>query len=183
MTTVLPQGRESWGAHLSPAEIHKSVQSLTDGEKTAIMKIAYAYAIKTPYSDEDLFHEAMCRFLEGTRTWPTGVPPVLVFAGAMRSIAWGWRRRTEALDTDPDSLPSEPSQEWPILLNDLIMAFDDKPLLQQILIEMLKGTKGPDLREWIGRLLQEKGMAVGTQVPEIDSMLRSIRRTIEKFRR
>ena len=147
------------------------------------MKIAHAYAIKTPYSDEDLFHEAMCRFFEGTRTWPIGVPTILVFAGAMRSIAWGWRRRAEALDTDPDHLPSSSNQEWVVLLKDLIATFDGKPLLQQILIEMLKGTKGPDLREWIGRLLQEKGMAVGTHVPEIDSMLRAIRRDIEKIRR
>jgi hypothetical protein len=167
--------------HLSDGEIRRAVQTLTDGEKTAVMKIARVYAIKTPYDHEDLFQEAICRLFEGTRVWPRDVSAILVLAGVMRSIAWGWRRRT--LDTDRDLLQSSPNQEWVVLVHDVIMAFDGKPLRQQILIEMLKGTKGQELREWIARLLQKKGMAAGTDVPKLDSILKEIRRDIEKFRR
>jgi hypothetical protein len=179
MTTALATGRESPAAYLSQAEILSSIKALTDGEKTAVMKIARVYATRTPYDHEDLCQEAFCRLIEGTRIWPRDVPAMLVLAGVMRSIAWGWRRK--ALGADSDLLPSPPNQEWVILLNDLIKAFDSKPLLQQILIEMLKGTKGQELREWIAQLLQLKGMSVGTDVPKIDSMLKAVRRDIDKF--
>jgi hypothetical protein len=97
----------------------------------------------------------------------------------MRSVAWGWRRRPA--DNDADAASSA-EQEWVILLRDLISAFDGKPLLQHILIEMLKGTKGPELREWIAQLLQQKGLAAGANVPQIESLLRAIRRGVETFR-
>jgi hypothetical protein len=67
------------------------------------------------------------------------------------------------------------------VLKDLITAFDDAPLLQ-IFIEKLKGAKGPELREWIARLLAQKGVTGGPDTPEIDSMLRAVRRRVEKFR-
>jgi hypothetical protein len=182
MTTVSPPGSEPCAAHLSDAEIRKAFQALTDGEKTAIIKIARVYAIRTPYGSTELYHEAICRLLEGTRTWPRNLSATLVFAGVMRSIAWEWRRRVQSPDADPDSLASSSNPEWAVLLKDLIMAFDDAPLLQQIFIERLKGAKGPELREWIARLLQQKGMAGGLDAPEIDSILRAIRRRVEKFR-
>lgn len=179
MTTVLPGEPKQVPSTLTAKEIRKTIQELTDGEKTAIMKIARLYALRTPYGHEDLFHEALCRVLEGTRAWPHGVPAVLVLAGIMRSIAWGWRRRPAEGNSD---MISSAEQEWAILLQDLISAFDGKPLLQHILIEMLKGTKGPELREWITDLLQQKGLAAGTDVPEVDSLLRAIRRGVETFR-
>jgi DNA-directed RNA polymerase specialized sigma24 family protein len=180
MTTVLPGGPKALSEILTAREIRKTIQELTDGEKTAIMKIARLYALRTPYGHEDLFHEALCRLLEGTRAWPRGAPAVLVLAGIMRSVAWGWRRRRA--DDNPDNGVSCAEQEWVILLQDLISAFDGKPLLQHILIEMLKGTKGPELRDWIAALLQQKGLAAGTDVPQIDSLLRAIRRGVETFR-
>jgi hypothetical protein len=179
MTTVLPGDPTPLPATLTAKEIRKTIQALTDGEKTAIMKIARLYALRTPYGHEDLFHEAVCRLLEGTRVWPRGVPAVLVVAGIMRSLAWGWRRRPA--EHNPDAVSSA-EQEWVILLQDLVSAFDRKPLLQHILVEMLKGTKGPELREWIAQLLQQKGLATGTDVPQIDSLLRAIRRGVETFR-
>jgi hypothetical protein len=179
MTTDLPGDPKQLPATFTAREIRKTIQNLTDGEKTAIMKIARIYALRTPYGHEDLFHEALCRLLEGTRAWPRGVPAVLVLAGVMRSVAWGWRRRPAGDNSD---VVSSAEQEWVILLQDLISAFDGKPLLQHILIEMLKGTKGPELREWIAQLLQQKGLAAGTDVPQIDSLLRAIRRGVETFR-
>lgn len=187
MTTVLPSGQNELSATqkklpatLTAREIRKTIQQLTDGEKTAIMKIARLYALRTPYGHEDLFHEALCRLLEGTRTWPRGAPPLLILAGIMRSVAWGWRRR--AAEDNPDDSVSCAEQEWAILLQDLISAFDDKPLLQHILVEMLKGTTGPELRDWIAQLLEQKGLAAGADVPQIDSLLRAIRRGVETFR-
>jgi hypothetical protein len=178
MTTVLPGGPQL-PAILTAREIRETIQELTDGEKTAVMKIARLYALRTPYGPEDLFHESLCRLLEGTRTWPRGAPAVLALAGIMRSVAWGWRRRPA--EDNPDAASSA-EQEWVILLQDLISAFDGKPLLQHILAEMLRGTKGPELREWIAQLLQQKGLAAGTDVPQIDSLLRAIRRGVETFR-
>jgi hypothetical protein len=180
MTTVLPESQKGLPATLTAREIRKTIQNLTDGEKTATMKIARLYALRTPYGHEDLFHEALCRLLEGTRAWPRGAPAVLILAGIMRSVAWGWRRRVS--QDNPDDSVSSAEQEWVILLQDLISAFDDKPLLQHILVEMLKGTKGPELRDWIAQLLQQKGLAVGADVPQIDSLLRAIRRGVETFR-
>ena len=58
MTTVLPGGPKALSEILTAREIRKTIQELTDGEKTAIMKIARLYALRTPYGHEDLFHEA-----------------------------------------------------------------------------------------------------------------------------
>ena len=48
----------------------------------------------------------------------------------MRSIAWEWRRRVQTPDADPDSLASSSNPEWAVFLKDLIVAFDDAPLLR-----------------------------------------------------
>ena len=70
-------GFEPSVATLSQAEVVKTLKALTDGDKTALMKIARAYATKTSYGHEDLFQEAICRILSGTRAWPRNVPVVM----------------------------------------------------------------------------------------------------------
>ena len=55
---------------LSVSEVEHAVASLSDGERTALTKIARLYARKTPYDKEDLIQETFARVLayESKRT-------------------------------------------------------------------------------------------------------------------
>jgi DNA-directed RNA polymerase specialized sigma24 family protein len=75
----------------SRAEILVAVQSLTVSNKTALIRVARAYARKTSYGHEDLIQEAYMRVLDGKRGWPKNVAAVPFLCGVMRSIAWDWR--------------------------------------------------------------------------------------------
>src|SRR2546423_12456127 len=85
---------------LATAEITNVINTLRDGEKTAIVKIARLYARKTSYGHEDLLQEAYCRVLDGRRGWLRGVPAVLFFHGVMRSIAWEWKMEFTSEEID-----------------------------------------------------------------------------------
>lgn len=89
------------GTALSPAEVIAAIKALTDHDKTALAKVARLYAPKTPYGHEDLLQEAFHRVLAGDRTWPRGVPALLLLAGVIRSIACNGEGGT----SPPASLP------------------------------------------------------------------------------
>jgi hypothetical protein len=174
------------GAVLSRLEIIAAVQSLTDGEKSALAKIARFYAKRTRYGDEDLLQEAICRVLSGVRTWPRDARAVNLLWGVMRSIAWEWRRRDLAQD-QLDSNP--PAQEWVILLKDLITScekvFGDDPLAQDVLIAMLQGKKGRELSEVVERGVSAAGkLSTEEQIKkDLVRIVKKIRRYIEKYQR
>src|SRR5215510_5758654 len=86
--------------HLASAEIASAINTLGDGEKTAIVKIARLYARKTRYGHDDLLQEAYCRVLDGRRRWLTGVPPLPFFQGVMPSIALEWTLDFPSADID-----------------------------------------------------------------------------------
>jgi DNA-directed RNA polymerase specialized sigma24 family protein len=78
-------------AQLSVWQVARALASLSEGEKTALLKIARLYARKTPYDKEDLVQEAFARVLSGRRAWTKGAGPVLFLGGVVRSIAWEWK--------------------------------------------------------------------------------------------
>jgi hypothetical protein len=174
---VLTGGPGPTIASLSQAEILHAIQSLTAGDKTALMKIARLYAQRTPYDHEDLSQEALCRLIDGRRVWPRDVPAVLVLGGVVRSIAWEWRRKELPLNEDPRSVP--PNQDWVILLREIIEVFEGKPVLQEILVGILKGMKGQELQDLVEGIDKKPGKGP-LPSPTLESMLRMIRRTLEK---
>jgi hypothetical protein len=174
MTTVSTAvGFEPSTAILSQAEAVKTLKALTDGDKTALMKIARAYATKTSYGYEDLFQEAICRVLGGTRAWPRGVPVLSFLAGVMRSIAWEWKSEPhgEARDAaDPRS--GEGRAIASIDVVKIIALFDDDPMAQKIVIGMMEGARGQELQE-----------LSGLSKTDYESKRTKIRRRIEKLAR
>jgi RNA polymerase sigma-70 factor (ECF subfamily) len=172
MTTVSDGGFEGASGSLSPAEILKKIQSLTDGDKTAIMKDARIYARKTPYDHEDLSQEALVRLLGGKRAWPRNVPVREFFRGVLRSIAWEWRIKalTAALEGQDVADDLIVAPETLIFLKAVIRSFDDDPVAQKILITMIEGVRGRELQELSG--LSET---------EYESKRKKIRRRIEKL--
>ena len=74
-------------ARLSLSEVERAMASLSDGEKTALTKMARLYARKTPYDKEDLIQEAFARVLSGRRAWTKGIGPVLFLGGVIRISA------------------------------------------------------------------------------------------------
>jgi DNA-directed RNA polymerase specialized sigma24 family protein len=172
MTTVSATvGFEPSTAMRSQAEVIKELKALTDGEKTALMKIASAYAIKTTYGHEDLFQEAICRVLSGARTWPRDVTALSFLVGVMRSIAWEWRSEPRGEPTDvADPRSGEARAIASLDVIKVIALFDDDPVAQKIVIGMMEGARGQELQD-----------LSGLSKIEYESKRTKIRRRIEKL--
>jgi hypothetical protein len=153
------------------AEVFGAVSSLTAAQKTALMKIAKAYAWKTRYGHDDLIQEALTRVLEGKRAWPKQLPPVVFLRGVMRSIAsdWGPEGVDDSVDVDGIGYVNH-SATARIDVRKTLALFDDDPVAQKIFIAMLEGARGEELRELSG--LSAKGY---------ESKRTKMRRRLEKM--
>jgi hypothetical protein len=162
---------ESAAAALSHAEVVASIQALSDGDKTALMKIARVYARKTPYSHEDLFQEALCRVLSGARVWPRDLPTLSFLVGVVRSIASEWK--SEPLGEVSDAADPRTGEGRAIASIDvarIVALFADDPVAQTIVIGIMEGARGQEL------------MALsGLNRTDYESKRTKIRRRIEKL--
>jgi hypothetical protein len=162
-------GRE----YFSPAEVFEAIQSLTDVTKTKLLKYATVKAAQTPYEGHDLFHEALTRCLEeGRRRWPKDLPLLKFLGGVIRSIASEWK----------EVPPSDPHQELDlgdgerntiarIEADKMIKLFDDDAIAKRIVIGIMSGVRGEELRK-----------SSGLNEIDYESKRKKIRRRIEKYR-
>jgi hypothetical protein len=158
-------------ARLTREEIVRAIQTLRDAEKTALMKIARAYARKTPYDHEDLIHEAFARVLGGQRGWPRDVPALLFLGGVVRSIAWDWKHDQQEDETDPqDPRAAERTAIAKLDAANILKQFDDDPVAKKIVFGMMEGLRGDELRE-----------LSGLSKTEYESKRTKIRRRIERL--
>jgi DNA-directed RNA polymerase specialized sigma24 family protein len=135
----------------SQAEIAKAIESLAVEHKTALIKAARVYARRTVYGHEDLIQEAFMRVLDGRREWRRGLHAVPFLCGVMRSIAWDWR--LENHDEGVEVQPTGPEEGHAIARLDaqkVIDLFKGDPIAQKILMGMVDGARGEDLRELSG---------------------------------
>jgi hypothetical protein len=157
---------------LSPDEIIKAIKGLTDGEKTALVRIARFYARKTPYDYEDLINEAYCRVLDPERrTWRRDVPVLIFLSGVVRSIAWEWRSHSlneliEVGDQGAGALGAIAKMDAMKVLS----LFNDDQVAQKIVLGMMEGARGEELEQ-----------ASGLSKTEYESKRKKIRRRIEKL--
>ena len=155
----------------SQAEILAAVQSLTVSNKTALIRVARAYARKTGYGHEDLIQEAYMRVLDGKRGWPKNVAAVPFLCGVMRSIAWDWRAEDYDENADVELIGYEDrTAAARIDMQKIIDMFNDDPIAQTIIIGMMEGARGEELRN-----------VSGLAQTEYESKRTKIRRRIEKL--
>jgi hypothetical protein len=158
-------------ATLSQPEVADAVARLTDGEKTALMKIARLYARKTPYDPQDLVHEALARILSGRRIWPKGANTTFLLGGVIRSIAWEWRSEfpPEGSETT-DVAMQERNAIAAIDAAKIVSLFDDDAVAKTMVLAMMDGARGEELQA-----------ISGLGKTEYESKRTKIRRRIEKF--
>jgi DNA-directed RNA polymerase specialized sigma24 family protein len=155
----------------SQAEILLAVQSLTVSNKTALIRVARAYARKTSYGHEDLIQEAYMRVLDGKRGWPKNVAAVPFLCGVMRSIAWDWRAEDHDGNADVELIGYEDrTAAARIDMQKIVEFFNDDPIAQTIIIGMMEGARGEELRK-----------VSGLAQTEYESKRTKIRRRIEKL--
>ncbi len=161
---------ESPAETYTAAEIREAVKTLTAQHKTALVKLAKAYAMKTSFGREDLLHEAYMRVLDGRRKWPRSVAVVPFLAGVMKSIAWDWQaeRRDESVEVGDVGYEDQTAAAR-IDLQKVIVLFDDDPIAQKMVIALLDGARGEELRE-----------LSGLNKTQYESKRAKIRRRIEK---
>jgi hypothetical protein len=157
-------GREN----LSAAEVFVAIQSLTDEEQTKLLKFAILKSVQTPYDGKDLIQETLTRCLEGRRLWPRDVPVFGFLCGVMKSIASEWKE-----DSRPDP-PVEPDPEDEAIrridAHKFIRLFDDDAIAQSIVISMMLGARGEELRQ-----------SSGLNEVDYESKRKKIRRRIAKY--
>jgi DNA-directed RNA polymerase specialized sigma24 family protein len=162
--------QESPAETYTAAEIVEAVKSLNTQHKTALMKLARAYAVKTSFGHEDLLQEAWMRLLDGRREWPRSVGVIPFLAGVMRSIAWDWQveRHDESVDVNEVGYEDQTASAKIDTLRTIAL-FDDDPIAQKMIIALLDGARGEELRK-----------LSGLTKTEYESKRAKIRRRIEK---
>jgi hypothetical protein len=161
----------STSATLSQLEVELAVARLTDGEKTALVKIAMLFARKTPYDHHDLVQEAYARILGGRRVWPRDANTLLFLGGVIRSIAWEWKReRPFEVTGATDVAMQERNANAAIDAIRIIALFDDDTIAKKMVIAMMDGARGEELQS-----ISKLGKT------EYESKRTKIRRRIEKF--
>jgi RNA polymerase sigma-70 factor (ECF subfamily) len=160
-------------ATLSQIEIMAELTSLTDGQKTALVKKARLYARATAYSYEDLIQETYIRVLAGDRNWRRGLTPVPFLTGVMRSVAWDWKRKDDPLSEDKE-IGDEGAEARGVMarldIQAVISLFDDDPIAKRMVVEMMDGAKGEELQ-----------VASGLNQTEYETKRKKIRRRLERW--
>jgi DNA-directed RNA polymerase specialized sigma24 family protein len=154
----------------STVEIYQSLQSLSAAQKTALNKIARTFAKQTRYGHEDLIQEAYLRVLGGKREWRRTVAAVPFLCAVMRSIAWDWRTESHDVHADVEAIGYEDhTAAVRIDAQKIAELFSDDPVAQKIIIALMDGARGEELR----------GISGLTQT-EYESKRTKIRRRLEK---
>jgi hypothetical protein len=155
----------------SLAEALTAVKSLSDADRTALLKVSRVYARtrRTRYDYQDLLHEAIARILEGKRNWPAGLPFVPFVSGVIRGVAWEWRTKAHNEHSSEPAVSEEGSLIARIDMQRLLALFDDDAIAKGIVIGMMEGARGEELRE-----------SSGLGQTEYESKRRKIRRRIER---
>src|ERR1700719_995893 len=139
---------------LSRTEVERTILSLSDGEKTALVKIARVYARKrnTPYDHEDLLYEAYTRIIDERRKWPRGEPAVKFIGGVIVSIAWEWRNSVEVNEEleAGDKGAEEQSTIARIDAKRIVDLFGDDTVAQRLVVAMMEGARGEELQNLSG---------------------------------
>jgi DNA-directed RNA polymerase specialized sigma24 family protein len=161
----------SISATLSQCEVEIAIRRLTDGEKTALMKIAMLYARKTPYDHRDLVQETFARLLSGRRVWPRDAKVLVFLGGVIRSVAWEWKRE-RPVDFAPatDVAVQERNSNAAIDATRIVALFDDDAVARRMVIAMMDGARGEELQS-----------LSGLGKTDYESKRTKIRRRIEKF--
>lgn len=155
---------------LSREELEDAISSFSNADWLRLRSAAHLYSIY-PVEPDELVQEALCRALAGTRMCPKGVSVVRFVAEAIRSIANGELQKVEnqrdevsvhdeTIENVDSITPQEPrpNAEERMIANEqargtenrLLELFDDDDEAQLIILGMLTGTEGAELREITG---------------------------------
>jgi RNA polymerase sigma-70 factor (ECF subfamily) len=168
---------KNW-CELQPSEVRVELNSLTDGQKTALIKIARHYLRRTAWgylSYEDLIHEAYSRVLASERKWPRGAPAVTFLGGVMRSIASEWKlKKRNEWTLDEVMLSDEEAEARGAMarldIEKILSLFDDDPIARKLAEGMMVGATAEELQA-----------ECGLSQTEYESKRKKIRRRIEKL--
>ena len=155
---------------LSREDLEGAICRFSDADLMRLRSVAQLYAVY-PVEAEELVQEALCRSIAGTRKCPKDVSVVRFVAEAIRSIAHDELQKIEnkrnEVSVDDEGIenidavtPTEPgpNPEERILSNEkirgtenrLLELFDGDEEAQLIVLGMLTGTEGAELKEMTG---------------------------------
>lgn len=151
----------------TPDELAEAIRSLSAAEWIRVRKAANALARCKPIEAEDLLQEAFLRAFDGSRNCPPHVDVVRFITESMRSIASGEldkiKRRPPLVPIanygNDQSIvdPPDPgvtveqrlasNEQRKATETELLNLFEDDPVAQTILVGMILGMRGEELRE------------------------------------
>jgi DNA-directed RNA polymerase specialized sigma24 family protein len=159
---------------LSTSEVEAIFRSLgpADWRRASVLAAAAAAGL-ADWSPEDLLHEAVTKLMEGVRTCPVGVPPTVMLASVMHSIASNERERSnnspvavgvrvahvdsDDEDDDPQPVVHGESVSTPARIvehRELLAAIDDlvkdEEQLRYLVMAWAEGSRGDEACEVLG---------------------------------
>lgn len=155
---------------LSREELEEAIGAFSDAEWVRLRKAAQLYAFY-PVEPDELVQEALCRAIAGTRKCPKEVSVVRFVCEAIRSIAHDELQKVEHQRDEvsvhdetienPDAITPQdpgPTAEERMISNEqtrgtenrLLELFEGDDEAQLIVLGMLTGTEGTELREATG---------------------------------
>ena len=172
-------------ARLSVDEIRHAIETMTDAQYGRVRKAAHLYA-HHPLEPDDLIQEAYARALIGSRTCPRDISIDRFLAEAIRSIAHGEHEKVEnrrdevavhddGMDESEAIMLRDPAPNAEEMLdyrgaqNQLLALFDGDEAAQLIVLGVMAGEQGQELRE-----------ATGLNKTEFNSKRRYVRRKIDR---
>jgi RNA polymerase sigma-70 factor (ECF subfamily) len=160
---------------LSEAEIRTEINALTVADQTRLIKIASNHARLKRWKLElpELLQEALCRVLEGRRTWPRDLPAIPFLIRVIESVA-SEHKSVRFVNEDIEIEDKGAAMRGTLAGMDvrrIIALFDDDPIAQKILMGMMDGERGEELEK-----------ECGLSQTEYESKRKKIRRRIEKLK-
>jgi RNA polymerase sigma-70 factor (ECF subfamily) len=146
----------------SAADVSAAIAALSDAELVRLQALARLWSRGLPggLGWADILHEAIVRVLDGSRSWPLGVPLLAFLAGVMRSICDDqWRRvrneqkllvsRDDPDRSGDDPIDNEPDPERVVIavkgLAEVYQLFKGDPLALKIIAGMAGGLTAKDI--------------------------------------
>jgi hypothetical protein len=183
---------------LTRAQIEAAINGLSDADWSRLEYAGRTLAAGvTGWTGEDLLQEALTKFLEGARTWPAGVPPVVVIGNVMHSIASNERSGNEASPIDDavevDPLETEHAEEGAsagqtVMSTTATTPEDIVSTCQQIVAIYAAVAGDPDLENLVklwaqGIRGEEARMELGWPAPKYEAERKRLFRRLSKLDR
>jgi hypothetical protein len=183
---------EKGASTLSRAEVEATLAAFTpaDWQRAKVIAAGFCAGI-TGLACDDLLQEAVTKLLEGARTWPAGVHPLVVLKNVMHSVASNARKHNAASPIDEavqlDPVETDEDTKTPAVQGKVTVTPEDKFSGKQQIIDLYAALGGDQDLEllvlvWADRLRGKDAQdELGWDEKKYDAERKRLTRRLQKL--